>query len=249
MAAIPTLEQEDARRPNRERETLVGERTRIVNRMKSTLARLGIGNFKPNLRKAPERLGALRTPQGVAAAGQYPGRAAPRHGASAAGQGTDPRDRADAADASRPAARAAPRMRPHAMLVLLARVIGVGIETADMLVHEMFVAQSARPPSRGALCRSDRLAGRERRPTAREGAGQGRQCPGAPRHDPVGVALSDVPEGQRTGAMVPAGAPPIAARGTRKTMIVALARKLLVALWRLVTTGEVPQGVVLRAAA
>jgi transposase len=34
----------------------------------------------------------------------------------------------------------------------------------------------------------------------------------------------------------------------RKTMIVALARKLLIALWRLVTTGEVPAGVVLRAA-
>jgi transposase len=33
---------------------------------------------------------------------------------------------------------------------------------------------------------------------------------------------------------------------TRKTMIVALARKLLIALWRLVTIGEVPQGVVLR---
>jgi transposase len=31
-------------------------------------------------------------------------------------------------------------------------------------------------------------------------------------------------------------------------MIVALARKLLVALWKLVTTGEVPQGVVLRPA-
>ena len=37
-------------------------------------------------------------------------------------------------------------------------------------------------------------------------------------------------------------------RGTRKTMIVALARKLLIALWRLVTTGEVPAGVVMRAA-
>ena len=36
---------------------------------------------------------------------------------------------------------------------------------------------------------------------------------------------------------------------TRKTMIVALARKLLIALWRLVTTGEVPEGVVLRPAA
>jgi hypothetical protein len=34
----------------------------------------------------------------------------------------------------------------------------------------------------------------------------------------------------------------------RKTTIVALARKLLIALWRLVTTGEVPAGVVLRAA-
>ncbi|HEY2539893.1 MAG TPA: hypothetical protein VGI28_10435 [Stellaceae bacterium] len=34
------------------------------------------------------------------------------------------------------------------------------------------------------------------------------------------------------------------ARGARKTMIVALARKLLVALWRLATTGEVPEGVV-----
>ena len=37
--------------------------------------------------------------------------------------------------------------------------------------------------------------------------------------------------------------------GTRKTMIVALARKLLIALWRLVTTGETPEGVVLRPAA
>ena len=37
--------------------------------------------------------------------------------------------------------------------------------------------------------------------------------------------------------------------GARKTtMIVALARKLLIALWRLVTTGEAPDGIVLRPA-
>jgi transposase len=36
--------------------------------------------------------------------------------------------------------------------------------------------------------------------------------------------------------------------GTRKTMIIALARKLLVALWRYVNEGVVPEGVVLRAA-
>jgi transposase len=40
------------------------------------------------------------------------------------------------------------------------------------------------------------------------------------------------------------------ARGaTRKTMIVALARKLLIALWLLVTSGEPPEGVALRPAA
>lgn len=65
MAAIPTLAEEDAKRPNREREGLVGERTRIINRIKSTLARLGIRGFKPTLRRAPERLAALLTPEGT----------------------------------------------------------------------------------------------------------------------------------------------------------------------------------------
>jgi transposase len=65
MAAIPTLEEEDAKRPNREREHLVGMRTRIINRMKSTLIRLGIRDFNPKLRKAPERVATLRTPEGA----------------------------------------------------------------------------------------------------------------------------------------------------------------------------------------
>ena len=66
MARVPTIAEEDAKRPNRERECLVGERTRIVNRMKGTLARLGIRNFKPTLRKAAERLATLHTPEGSA---------------------------------------------------------------------------------------------------------------------------------------------------------------------------------------
>src|SRR5215217_3072594 len=65
MVAVPTLEEEDARRPNRERECLVGERTRIVNRIKAGLVRLGIRGFKPALRKAAERLETLRTPEGA----------------------------------------------------------------------------------------------------------------------------------------------------------------------------------------
>src|SRR5712671_2651604 len=64
MARVPTSAEEDAKRPHRERECLVRERTRIVNRMKGTLARLGIRNFKPTLRKAAERLATLHTPEG-----------------------------------------------------------------------------------------------------------------------------------------------------------------------------------------
>jgi len=63
MVAIPTLEAEDAKRPSREREGLVGEQTRIASRMASALARLGIRGFKPKLRRAPQRLAALRTPE------------------------------------------------------------------------------------------------------------------------------------------------------------------------------------------
>ena len=48
MVAIPTMEEEDARRPSRERESLVNERSRITNRMKSALARLGVRGFKPH---------------------------------------------------------------------------------------------------------------------------------------------------------------------------------------------------------
>src|ERR1700692_1511816 len=65
MARVPTIAEEDAKRPNRERECLVGERTRIVNRMKATLARLGIRSFKPTLRKAADRLATLHTPEGA----------------------------------------------------------------------------------------------------------------------------------------------------------------------------------------
>jgi transposase len=89
MARVPTIAEEDAKRPNRERECLVGERTRIVNRIKSTLARLGIRNFKPTLRgPAPAKAGGRRTsgnrahPGGHAAATKHLGRAAARHGAA-----------------------------------------------------------------------------------------------------------------------------------------------------------------------
>ena len=58
MAAIPTLAEEDAKRPNRERERLVGERTRIVNRMKSCLVSSVFGTS--SRRCAKHRSGSKR---------------------------------------------------------------------------------------------------------------------------------------------------------------------------------------------
>src|SRR3954463_7426480 len=90
MAAIPTLAEEDAKRPNREREGLVRERTRLVNRMKSCLIRFGVRTFKPTLRNAPDRLATLRWlrapvehPDGTRGASQGPARRGDR-GPSAA---------------------------------------------------------------------------------------------------------------------------------------------------------------------
>src|SRR5262252_6119352 len=72
MVAIPTAEEEDANRPNRERDSLVTEQTRIVNQIKAILIRFGIRSFRPKLRKAEQLLRDLRTAEGSPFAGQHP---------------------------------------------------------------------------------------------------------------------------------------------------------------------------------
>src|SRR5271169_5788059 len=52
MVAVPSIEEEDAKRPIRERDSLVVERTRLVNRMTSRLALHGIRGFNVKLKKA-----------------------------------------------------------------------------------------------------------------------------------------------------------------------------------------------------
>src|SRR3982750_2630130 len=133
MAAIPTLEEEDARRPNRERESLVGERTRVVNRMKATLARLGIRGFEPARAHAPERLDTLRPPDGAA----LPPNPRAELRRDMARLGFIVGQIKEIEDARPEGLATQPDPGPHAMVRLLARVIGIGIETADRLVHEI----------------------------------------------------------------------------------------------------------------
>jgi transposase len=243
MAAIPTLELEDARRPSRERETLVGERTRIINRMKSTLARLGIRNFRPNLRKAPERLAALRTPEGVTLPANT--RAELQRDMARLRLVKEQIREIEQMRLGRFAQP--PADAPHAMLVLLARVIGVGIETADMLVNEVFVRNLR---DRRAVARYAGLTGAPNESGARRREkGLARAGSARVRRGMLQLAWRFLMF-QKDSALAQWFQARTADRrsGTRKTMIVALARKLLIALWRLATTGEVPQGVVLRAA-
>ena len=133
MARVPTIAEEDDKRPNRERDCLVGERTRIVNRIKSTLARLGIRNFKPTLRKAAERPAPVHTPEGAAAA-KHLGRAAARHGA--AGLCCRP-DQTNRGRSSENNSSSSLRPGPTPWFGSWPKIVGVGVETADLLVDEV----------------------------------------------------------------------------------------------------------------
>jgi len=246
MAAIPTIEEEDAKRPNREREKLVGERTRTVNRIKATLARLGICTLKPTLRNAEERLAGLRTREGV----PLP-------------ENTQAELRRDMVrlrlvsaqikeieqDRLRELAAGAPAQKgPHAMIRLIARVLGIGIETADMLINEILsrhLRDSKAVARYAGLTGSPDESGRRRREKGLARAGNARV-----RRGMIQLAWRFLRFQKESGLAQWFRARTADGRGgTRKTMIVALARKLLIALWRLATTGEIPQGVSLRPAA
>src|SRR5262249_16311593 len=88
------------------------------------------------------------------------------------------------------------------------------------------------------------LTRRERQKTPGERVSPFRQWSSSARHGAIGVAISNVPEGEGLSPVVSSGN----AGGGGKPMIVALARKLLIALWRFVWQGVVPDGVVLRPA-
>jgi len=243
MVAVPTLEEEDAKRPSRERENLVGERTRIINRMKSALVRLGIRGFKPELRRAPQHLERLRTPEDV----PIPLRTLEELRRDMARLAMV-RAQIEAIEQIRlQRLEQAPQDVAHAMVRMLANIIGVGVETADMLVREI-LAKELR--DRRALARyagltgSPNESGSKRREKGLAKSGNARV-----RRGLIQLAWrflrfqkdSALAQWYRTRTE--------GAKGARKTsLIVALARKLLIALWRLVTIGEVPQGIVLRQA-
>jgi transposase len=242
MAAIPTLEQEDAKRPHRERETLVAEQTSIVNRMKGVLARLGIRTFNPKLRKAPGRLEQVRTPEGEPIPSNT---RAELHREMERLRLVRAQIR-QIEQARLERLEQAPNAAPNVMVRLLARVIGIGIETADMLVQEALSRnlRDRRAVARyGGLTGSPDESGKKRREKGLARSGNARV-----RRGMIQLAWRFL-QFQKDSALAKwFEARTGNARGSRKKMIVALARKLLIALWHFVRDGVVPEGVALRPA-
>jgi transposase len=103
--------------------------------MKAILARFGIRSFRPTIRTAAEKLDSLCTAEGTALSENAHAELR-RHFVRLCLI----RDQIRAIEQDRLRKLTTPRAAergPHAMVCLLARVIGIGIETADMLVNEV----------------------------------------------------------------------------------------------------------------
>jgi len=240
MAIVPTVEEEDGRCPHRERETLVRTRTSTVNRMKSILIQFGVRNFNPMLRKAPEKLVAVRTPEGIAL---------PPNAVAALRRHMErlrvTKEQIKAIEQTRlQRLQRDPADKSNAMVFLLGRIIGLGIETAEQLVHEIL---SRNLRDRKAVARYAGLTGSpdESGATRRD---KGLSRSGNARVRKILIQLSwRLLKFQPESALVLwFNARTANAKGSRKLMMVALARKLIIALWRYANMGLVPEGFQLR---
>jgi transposase len=241
MLRVPTPEQEDAKRRHREREHLVHDRVRIENRIEALLFTQGIRK-RPSLRSWSRDLDALRTGDG---------RVLP------------PLLRAELdrlrrrlalvlelireLEAEREATlSAAAADRSNRQIAALQQIRGIGANFAAVLVHEVFyrgfenrrqlasyVGIAPTPHKSGTMDR-DRGISRAGNPRAR-----------ATLIQLAWLWLRYQP-GSELAAWFRARVGALQGR-TRRIAIVAIARKLLIALWRYVETGLIPAGITLRA--
>jgi transposase len=240
MAVVPTVEEEDGRCPHRERESLVKLRTSTVNRMKSILIQYGVRNFNPILRKALEKLDSVRTPEGIPLPSNAV--AALRHQMA---RFRIIKEQIKAIERTRlQRLQRDPAEKFNAMVFLLVRIIGLGVETAEQLVHEIL---SRNLRDRKAVARYAGLTG------APDESGSKRREKGLSRCGNGRVRNILIQLSWRLLKFQPASNLVLwfknrtaNAQRSRKPMIVAFARKLIIAFWRYVNTGLVPEGFQLR---
>lgn len=242
MVRVPTLEHEDRRRICRERKALVAERVSHVNRIKGLLFSQGIRDYEPLRRDRRARLEALRTGDGRQLSGHLKAQLCREidrielllEQIKAVEADRDAVMTAQVADASSPAA-------------ILLGIKGIGPEFAAVLAGEAlfrnfdnrrqvaaYAGLAASPWKSGSIDRE-----------------QGVAKAGNPRLRTTMIQLAWLWLRFQPGSALTRWFKERVARNggrLRKATIVALARKLLVALWKYVTAGVVIEGAVMSAA-
>ena len=243
MVKVPSPEEEDRRRVTRERKVLISERVRHVNRIKGLLFAQGISGYQPLRRDRRERLAELQTGDG---------RALPAHLVAQIGREIDRLelllDQIRAVEASRDAllgkdasGEEAQGAATPATAAMLLDIKGIGPEFAALLWSEglfrhfdnrrqlaAYAGLAPTPWQSGAVVRE-----------------QGVSKSGNPRVRTTMIQLAWLWLGHQPHSALSRWFRDRVERNggrLRKTAIVALARKLLVALWKYVTAGVVIEG-------
>lgn len=241
MVPVPDADDEDARRPMRERAELLSERVGLVNRIGSVLATLGVADYDPLLKSRHRRLDELRTGLGD----PLPTNARAKIERLLARLELVLEQIAELEHERDAVVESSGNDRAAQMIRQLTGLRGIGVQSATVLVREAFVRHfpngkalgayaglAATPYSSGSIAREQGIgkAGNRRLRSAMVELAWLWQ-----RYQPGSAHVGWFREraGRSGGRM-------------RKVMVVALARKLLIALWRFVTEGVVPDGAVLK---
>jgi transposase len=241
MLKVPTPEEEDRRRICRERKALVAERTLHINRLKGLLFSQGIQNYEPSRRDRRKRLEELRTGDG---------RALSTHLKAQIGRELDRLEllleQIKAVEAERDTFVAEEKAGMPTPAAMLLNIRGVGTEFAAVLHWEGLFRHfdnRRQIASYAGLAPTPWLSGSIDRE-------QGVSKTGNPRLRTTMIQLSWLwLRHQPDSALARWFQERVTRNGGRlkKSTIVALARKLLVALWKYVTMGVVIEGAVMKA--
>ena len=254
VVRVPSPAEEDAKRQHRERQVLVAERTRHGNRITGLLMALGIRGVNARRRDFVEHLQILRTGDGEPLPPHTKQALTREHERLCLIERQIREIEATQAAAVKAAAETTAQ-QPEAggaeggvgRAVLLMRLKGLGQIGAMVLSHEVFYRHfdnrrevasyfglTPSPYNSGGM-RSDQGIGKAGNPRARTLAVELAWL--WVRHQPGSVLAKWFVEraGSATGR-------------SRRIAIVALARKLMVALWRYLITGMIPEGAVMKPA-
>lgn len=244
MVPIPSEADEEARRAHREREDLICERRSIVNKMGGILATLGVKGFKALRRDRREQLSLLRQPGGDPIPQLARGRLERLlDRLELVLQQIEKVEKVRDAVLAKPA----PANEAERMIRSLAELRSIGADFATILVREAFVRDFR---SRRAVAGYAGLGGTP----FSSGGSEREQGIGKDGNRRLRTAMVELAwlwlrwqPNSSLSAWFRRRTEQAGSR-TKKIMIVALARKLLVALWRYVRHGVIPEGAQMKAA-